>query len=286
MSPSVQSFYDPATGSITHVVHGGPASACAIIDPVLDYDAATRRTSTQSAERVLAFVREAGLAVAWILETHAHADHLSAALFLQQATGGRTGISVHIREVQQAFLDARVLEPGFAADGSQFDHLFADGESFAIGALRAQVLHLPGHTPASVAYWIGDCAFVGDTLLRPDLGSARCDFPGGDARALYRSAQRLLSLPPATRLFLCHDYPADGTPARLCATVAEQRSDNVHLHEGIGQEEFVWLRSSRDAVLAPPKLIAPSIQVNLRGGRLPSAGQGGAHFDAPPAGPA
>ena len=269
VNPTVHSLHDPATGTITHIVFAEPGGPCAIIDPVLDYDPASGRITTTSADHALAIAQDAGLSVQWILETHAHADHLSAADYLRQRTGARVGIGARIPLVQQLIGSKFGWDEVEPSDGSQFDRLLADGEEFSIGRLLARVWHVPGHTPASVAYQIGDCVFVGDLLFRPELGSARCDFPGGDARELYRSAQRVLALPPSTRLFLCHDYPAAGEAARLVSTVAEQRRENVHLHDGIDEETFVAQRRARDAELAPPRLILPSLQVNLRGGRLP-----------------
>lgn len=274
MSPSaapalVQSFFDPATSTFTHVVYDQVGGRAAIVDPVLDFDAASGRTRRDSADAVIAFVRAKGLAVDWILETHAHADHLSSAPYLKAELGGRIAIGEAIRRVQGVFKPIFNLEPGFATDGSQFDHLFADGEVFWIGALRAQAWHVPGHTPADLAYVVGDAVFVGDTLFPPDVGTARCDFPGGDANALYGSIQRLLALPPETRLFMCHDYPVtDRAPLAVC-TVGEQRQGNVHVHEGVDEAAFVAMRQARDATLAMPRLILPSIQVNVRAGHLP-----------------
>ena len=273
MSPSasalVQSFFDPATSTFTHVVYDQVGGRAAIVDPVLDFDAASGRTRRDSADEVIAFVRAKGLTVDWILETHAHADHLSSAPYLQAQLGGRIAIGEAIRRVQGVFKPIFNLEPGFATDGSQFDHLFADGEVFSIGALQAQAWHVPGHTPADLAYVIGDAVFVGDTLFPPDVGTARCDFPGGDAHALYRSIQRLLALPAETRLFMCHDYPAtDRAPVAMC-TVGEQREGNVHVHDGVAEDGFVAMRQARDATLGMPRLILPSIQVNVRAGHLP-----------------
>lgn len=267
MKANVQAFFDPATATVSYVVHDG--STCAIVDPVLDYDPKSGRTGTASADRVADFVRSRGLRVEWILETHAHADHLSAAPYLRARLGGRIAIGEHIRKVQGVFKKVFHLEPGFRLDGSQFDHLFADGERFAIGALEAEALHVPGHTPADMAYRIGDAVFVGDTLFMPDVGSARADFPGGDARALYRSARRLLALPSETRLFMCHDYPPEGREAQWESTVAEQRARNIHLRDGVSEDEFVALRTARDRTLAMPTLILPAIQVNIRAGALP-----------------
>ena len=265
----VQSFFDPATSTFTHVVYDQVGGRAAIVDPVLDFDPASGRTRHDSADEVIAFVRAQGLTVDWILETHAHADHLSSAPYLQAQLGGRIAIGEAIRRVQGVFKPIFNLEPGFATDGSQFDHLFADGEVFSIGALQAQAWHVPGHTPADLAYVIGDAVFVGDTIFPPDVGTARCDFPGGDAHALYRSIQRLLALPAETRLFMCHDYPAtDRAPVAMC-TVGEQREGNVHVHDGVAEDGFVAMRQARDATLGMPRLILPSIQVNVRAGHLP-----------------
>ena len=267
--PSVQSFFDVATSTFTHVVFDKVGGHAAIVDPVLDFDAASGRTRRDSADEVIAFVREQGLTVDWILETHAHADHLSSAPYLKAQLGGRIAIGEAIRRVQGVFKPIFNLEPGFATDGSQFDHLFADGEVFSIGALQAQAWHVPGHTPADLAYVVGDAVFVGDTIFPPDVGTARCDFPGGDAHALFRAIQRLLTLPDDTRLFMCHDYPAtDRAPLAVC-TVGDQRRGNIHVHDGVSEEGFVAMRQARDATLAMPRLILPSIQVNVRAGHLP-----------------
>lgn len=267
--PIVQSFFDQATSTFTHVVYDRAGGHAAIVDPVLDFDAASGRTRHDSADQVIAFVREQGLTVDWILETHAHADHLSSAPYLKAKLGGRIAIGEAIRRVQGVFKPIFNLEPGFATDGSQFDHLFAEGEVFHIGALQAQAWHVPGHTPADLAYVIGDAVFVGDTLFPPDVGTARCDFPGGDAHALYRSIQRLLALPADTRLFMCHDYPATERAPQAVSTVGEQRQGNIHVHEGVSEDGFVAMRQARDATLAMPRLILPSIQVNVRAGQLP-----------------
>lgn len=279
--PEVQAFFDPKTYTISYVVYAGSGSACAIIDPVLDYDPKSGRTSTAAAERIIEFVRAQRLQVAWILETHAHADHLSAAHFLQQQLGGQMGIGENIRKVQQVFHKIFNLESEFAQDGSQFDHLFTDNEVFQIGELTGQVWHVPGHTPADVAYLIGDAVFVGDTLFMPDVGTARCDFPGGDAATLYQSTQRLLALPQETRLFMCHDYPENtvnrSTPLWE-STVAAERAANIHVHAGISQAEFVEMRKARDATLEMPVLILPSIQVNIRAGVLPPPESNGTRY--------
>lgn len=263
MKPNIQAFFDAVTGTVTYVVHDGTAAA--IVDPVLDYDPKSGRTSTAGADKVAAFVREGSLGVQWILETHAHADHLTAAPYLRSHLGGRVAIGERIGEVQKIFREVFNTRKELPA----FDHLFADGERFAIGALEAEVMHLPGHTPADIAYRIGDAVFVGDTLFMPDVGSARADFPGGDARKLYRSARRLLSLPGETRLFMCHDYPPKGRAPRWETTVAEERAANIHLRDGVSEDEFVALRTARDRTLEMPTLILPAIQVNIRAGELP-----------------
>jgi glyoxylase-like metal-dependent hydrolase (beta-lactamase superfamily II) len=249
----------------------------ALIDSVLDYDPKSGRSRTASADRLIAWVREAGLQVDWHLETHAHADHLSAAPYLQQQLGGRTGIGSHIRQVQGVF-KAIFNAEDLATDGRQIDHLFDDGETFAVGELSVQVLHTPGHTPACLSYVVGDDAFIGDTLFMPDYGSARCDFPGGDAATLYRSVRRLLALPGHTRLHLCHDYPpGERSPCSL-TTVAEQRAHNVHLHDGIDEASFGAMRTARDRTLELPTLLLPSVQVNMRAGHFPPAEANGVSY--------
>ncbi|QGZ60754.1 MBL fold metallo-hydrolase [Paraburkholderia acidisoli] len=277
-NPFVEPFFDPATFTVTYVVHAGRGSACAIVDPVLDYDHKAGRTTTGSADRVIAFVREHALSVQWLLETHAHADHLSAAPYLKAELGGTIAIGEHIRTVQGVFRDVFNLGAALAVDGSQFDHLFADGETFAVGELQARALHVPGHTPADLAYQIGDAVFVGDTLFMPDVGSARCDFPGGDAHTLYRSVHRLLELPGETRLFVCHDYPPESRAPRFETTVDEQRHGNIHLHEGVSEGEFVAMRTTRDRTLSMPNLILPSIQLNIRAGHFPEPESNGVRY--------
>lgn len=269
MNPTVQPFFDPATWTWTYVVHAGPGSACAIVDPVLDYDPKSGRTRTASAQRVVNYVREQSLKVQWVLETHAHADHLTAATWLRAELGGRIAIGANITTVQNVFAGVFNLDAEFARDGSQFDTLLADGESFAVGDLKAQALSVPGHTPACMAYQIGDAVFVGDTLFAPDVGTARCDFPGGSASTLYQSVRKLLALPGDTRLFMCHDYPPAGREVRCQSTVAEQRAQNIHIHDGVSEADFVAMRSARDATLDMPTLILPSIQVNIRAGHMP-----------------
>lgn len=274
----VQSFFDEATSTFTHVVFDEAGGRAAIVDPVLDFDPSSGRTSHASADAVVAFVKSQRLTVDWVLETHAHADHLSAAPYIQAQVGGRIAIGRAVERVQKVFKALFNLEPAFAVDGSQFDHLFEDGETFAIGALTATVWHVPGHTPADMAYIVGDAVFVGDTLFPPDVGTARCDFPGGDAHELYRSVQRLLSLPDETRLFMCHDYPPVARPNEAVSTVAAQRAHNIHIREGVTEAEFVARRQARDATLTMPKLILPAIQVNIRAGRLPPAEANGRHY--------
>lgn len=277
MTPHIQAFFDPATATITYVVYEGEGGACAVIDSVLDYDPKSGRTATTSADKVIAFVRAHKLTCRWLLETHAHADHLSAAPYLQRQLGGEVAIGAAIQAVQQAFADI-YHQHGATSDGSQFDQLFAPDQVFHIGALEVRALHVPGHTPADLAYQIGDAVFVGDTLFMPDVGSARCDFPGGSAALLYRSAQRLLALPPATRLFMCHDYPPAGREARWETTVAAQRASNIHLHDGVTEEQFVALRTGRDATLDMPTLILPAIQVNINAGKLPEPEENGVRY--------
>lgn len=276
--PHVQPFFDPATWTVSYVVSDPATRAAAIIDPVLDYDAKSGRTGTASADRIAAYVADQGLAVEWILETHAHADHVSAARHLQGQLGGRIAIGERIRQVQATFRTLFNLERGFLPDGSQFDHLFADGETFRIGSLQATAINVPGHTPADMAYLVDGVAFVGDTLFLPDVGTARADFPGGDARTLYRSIRRLLALPPQTVLYVCHDYPPDGRAPAWSATVAQQRAGNIHVHDGIDEDAFVALRTRRDATLDVPTLILPSIQINIRAGELPPAEDNGVRY--------
>ncbi|MFW2354926.1 MBL fold metallo-hydrolase [Hydrogenophaga sp.] len=278
LRPQVHGLFDPATWTVTYVVHNGPGSACAIIDPVLDYDPKSGRTQHTSADKVIDYVRTHKLAVQWILETHAHADHLSAAPYLRAQLGGKIGIGSRITKVQRVFKGVFNLEPGFQQDGSQFDHLFQEGDAIALGALTGEVLFVPGHTPACAAYRFGDAVFVGDTLFMPDVGTARCDFPGGDARALYASTRKLLSLPPQTRLFMCHDYPPTDRPVAFETTVAEQRAKNIHVQDGVSEAEFVAMRTKRDATLETPTLILPSVQVNIRAGQLPPAEDNGVAY--------
>ncbi|WP_298286150.1 MBL fold metallo-hydrolase [Acidocella sp.] len=268
-APDIKAFFDPETFTISYVVADPASRAAAVIDSVLDYDPKAGRTRTESAARIVAYVRERGLQVAWHLETHAHADHLSAAPYLQRQLGGRIAIGAHITAVQAVFGRVFNAEAGFATDGRQFDHLFTDGELFSIGGLTARVLHTPGHTPACVTYLIGDAGFVGDTLFMPDYGTARCDFPGGDAGVLYRSIRKLLELPGGTRLFMCHDYQPGGRAPLWETTVAAERAGNIHVHEGIDEAAFVAMRTARDKTLGMPMLILPAVQVNMRAGHLP-----------------
>ena len=268
-NPQVHGIFDPATWTITYVVHQGPGTGCAVIDSVLDYDPKSGRTRHTTADKVIAYVRDNRLQVQWILETHAHADHLTAAPYLKAQLGGRVAIGDHITTVQQVFKGVFNLEPGFAVDGSQFDHLFGEGEEIQVGGLTGKTLYVPGHTPACVAYQFGDAVFVGDTLFMPDVGTARCDFPGGDARTLYASTRKLLSLPADTRLFMCHDYPPKGREVKFETTVAEQRERNIHVHDGITEEQFVDMRTRRDATLEMPVLILPAVQINIRAGEMP-----------------
>ncbi len=269
LNPQVHSIFDPATWTVTYVVHNGPGSAAAIVDSVLDYAPNSGRTRTASADKVIDYVQQRRLRVEWILETHAHADHLTAAPYLKQKLGGKIAIGHQITTVQKVFKDIFNLEPGFRQDGSQFDVLLRDDEEFRIGELSAKVMAVPGHTPACVAYQVGDAVFVGDTLFMPDVGTARCDFPGGDAKTLYASVRKLLSLPPRTRLFMCHDYPPNNRPIAFETTVAEQRAKNIHVRDGISEAQFVEMRTKRDATLEMPVLILPAVQINIRAGEMP-----------------
>lgn len=273
-TPQVQAFFDPATWTVSYVVFDRAGGHCAIVDPVLDFDAKSGRTSTTSADTLATFVTEQGLSVQWILETHAHADHLSAAHYLRKKMGGQIAIGAAITGVQKVFKGIFHLEPEFHDDGSQFDHLFQAGEQFAIGDLQAKALSVPGHTPACMAYQIQsvqgtDAVFVGDTLFMPDVGTARCDFPGGNAHQLYASVRTLLELPADTRLYMCHDYPPGGRNPAWVSTVAKQRAGNIHIRDGISEDDFVAMRTRRDAGLTVPNLILPSVQINIRAGALP-----------------
>ncbi|NIA69215.1 MBL fold metallo-hydrolase [Pelagibius litoralis] len=270
MNPEIKTFFDEATFTATHVVWDPGTGKAAIIDSVKDYDPKSGRTGTDSADAVIAFVTAGNLTVEWILETHVHADHLTAAPYLKEKLGGKIAIGAEIDKVQGVFKKVFHVEDGFATDGRQFDRLLEDGESFSIGGLEAKVMHTPGHTPACATYVVGDAAFVGDTLFMPDFGTARCDFPGGDARQLYKSIRKILALPPQTRLFLCHDYKAPGRDHYAWeTTVAAERAENLHVHDGISEDEFVAMRSARDQELDMPMLILPSVQVNMRAGDMP-----------------
>ena len=266
---TTQAFFDPETWTVTYVVSDNQTGHAAIIDPVLDYDFKSGRTSTTSADRVRAYLADKQLHVDWILETHAHADHLSGAHYLKAHVGGRIAIGENIRAVQSTFKAVFNLEPSFLPDGSQFDHLFKEGETFKIGEVEATALLVPGHTPADMAYRVDDSVFVGDTLFMPDVGTARADFPGGDVHALYRSIRKLLALPEATKMFVCHDYPPASRTPQWQTTVGEQRANNIHVHDGVTEEAFVAMRTARDATLGMPTLILPAIQVNVRAGDLP-----------------
>ena len=275
---TVQAFFDPRTWTVSYVLWDHATKRAAIIDPVLDFDMKSGRTSTTSADAVEDYVRAHGLQVDWILETHAHADHLSAAHHLRERLGGRIAIGAKIRAVQAVFKKIYNLERGFLPDGSQFDHLFEDGEVFHIGELQATALWVPGHTPADMAYAVDGAVFVGDTLFMPDVGTARADFPGGDAHQLYQSVRRLLALPPETTVYLCHDYPPAGRAPQWQTTVAAQRAGNIHVHDGVSEEAFVAMRLARDATLDVPSLILPSLQVNVRAGQLPPAEEDGVRY--------
>ncbi|WMC10647.1 MBL fold metallo-hydrolase [Oceanimonas pelagia] len=277
--PCVQAFLDRDSATFSYVLYDRPGGRAAVIDPVLDFNYHSGRTGTAGARRLVDFIRGQRLTLDWILETHAHADHLSAAPFMQQQLGGRIAIGEHICAVQGMFQEVFGLEQELPADGSQFDHLFADGESFAVGELSVRVLHVPGHTPADIAYVVNEqVVFVGDTLFMPDVGTARCDFPGGSAERLYRSIQRLLALPESTDIYVCHDYPPAGREHACRTTVAAQKQGNIHVRDGVGQAAFVKLRTERDASLAVPRLMLPSIQVNIRAGHLPGADQRGRRY--------
>ncbi len=270
LRPEIAGFFDAATFTVTYVVHDPASGDAAIVDSVLDFDSSSGRTGTTSADAVIDYVTSHNLKVMWLLETHAHADHLSAAPYLQQKLGGKIAIGEHITTVQQVF--GKLFNAGteFERDGSQFDALFKDGDTFTIGNLPVTVMHVPGHTPACLAYVVGEAVFVGDTMFMPDYGTARADFPGGDARALFRSLRRILALPPETRLFMCHDYLPKGRSEYVWeTTVAAEREGNIHAHDGITEDEFVAMREARDATLDMPRLILPSVQVNMRAGHLP-----------------
>jgi glyoxylase-like metal-dependent hydrolase (beta-lactamase superfamily II) len=276
--PLVHGIFDPATWTVTYVVYEKPGGACAIIDSVLDFDTKSGRTSHASADKVVHYVHEHNLRVKWILETHAHADHLTAAPYLKEKLGGQIGIGAHIAQVQQVFKQVFNLEDEFKTDGSQFDVLLSANQSIALDEGVGHIMDVPGHTPACVAYQFGDAVFVGDTLFMPDVGTARCDFPGGNAQSLYASVQKLLSLPDDTRLFMCHDYPPTDRAVAFESTVAEQREKNIHVHHGVSESDFVRMRKQRDATLEMPALILPSVQINIRAGNLPPAEANGTHY--------
>ena len=285
-SMQIEGFFDPGTWTVSYIVLDKQTKQCALLDSVLDYDPKSGRTAHSTADQLIARVRELGATVQWILETHVHADHLSAAPYLQQQLGGKLGIGEHITTVQNVFGQLFNAGSEFARDGRQFDHLFADGERFNIGSLQARAMHTPGHTPACMTYVVSDrdavnepmAAFVGDTLFMPDGGTARCDFPGGDARTLYRSINKVLSLPPETRLYMCHDYQPGGREVQFVSNVADERAKNIHVRNGIGEEAFVAMRHARDATLAMPTLILPSVQVNMRAGQLPEPEDNGMRY--------
>ncbi|QZD86522.1 MBL fold metallo-hydrolase [Qipengyuania psychrotolerans] len=279
LRPSIAGFFDEATNTVSYVVHDPATNEAAIIDSVLDYEAASGRTSHGSADRIVEYVTSNNLQVKWLIETHAHADHISAAPYLQDRLGGKLAIGREIIRVQEVFGKLFNAGTDFERDGSQFDKLFEDGEVFKVGEIEGIALHVPGHTPADMAFIIGDAAFVGDTIFMPDFGTARADFPGGDAHQLYRSIRRLLSLPDETRLFLCHDYKAPGRDEYAWeTTVKQQREENVHVKDGVSEEEFVEMRTTRDKTLAMPNLIMPSVQVNIRGGHLPEPEDNGVSY--------
>ena len=268
-TPLIKEFFDPETWTFTYVVHEGDGSPCAIIDSVLNYDPKSGRTRTQSADEVITYVKTHQLKTTWILETHAHADHLTAAPYLQTHLGGKLAIGDHITSVQTVFKGVFNLDDRFQTNGAQFDHLLKEYESLTFGKLSLKALFVPGHTPACMAYEIGDAIFVGDTLFMPDVGSARCDFPGGDAKTLYRSIQKILSYPEQTKLYMCHDYPPTDRPVACMSTVADEKVSNIHVHDGVTEGQFVAMRTARDKTLEMPVLILPSIQVNIRAGHFP-----------------
>jgi glyoxylase-like metal-dependent hydrolase (beta-lactamase superfamily II) len=276
--PEVTAFFDPQTNTISYVVHDPGSDACAVVDSVMDIDYAAGRIFFESADRIIAHIREKGLRLEWLIETHVHADHLSGAPYIQERLGGRIGIGENIRIVQDTF--GKVFNEGteFQRDGSQFDHLFGEGDTYKVGGMTCFAMHTPGHTPACMTHVMGDAAFVGDTLFMPDGGTARADFPGGDAGELYRSIRKVLALPQDFRLFMCHDYGPNGRDIRWETTVGEERAHNIHARDGVAEEEFVAMRTARDATLDMPKLIIPSIQVNMRAGKLPPKDDSGKTF--------
>ncbi|WP_308909236.1 MBL fold metallo-hydrolase [Pseudokordiimonas caeni] len=279
MKPVVTAFFDEPTFTVSYVVADPSTKHAAIVDSVLDYNPNSGRTSTETADKLIAFVKAGGLTIDWILETHVHADHLSAAPYLKEKLGGRMGIGFNITVVQNVF--GKVFNAGtdFARDGSQFDHLFKDGEAFKVGSIEAKAIHTPGHTPACMTYVIGDAGFLGDTLFMPDYGTARCDFPGGNAHTLYKSVQKIFALPDETRLFMCHDYKAPGRDDyRWETTVGEEKAANIHIHQGVAEDTFVAMREKRDATLDMPRLILPSVQVNMRAGHMPPPDDNGVTY--------
>ena len=278
LKPEIKSFFDPGTWTFTYVVYEKPSAPCVVIDSVMNYDPKSGRTSTTSADEVIAFIQKNHLQLEWILESHAHADHLSAAPYIQHQLGGKITIGHHIQEVQKVFKGIFNLEPEFKVDGSQFDYLIEEGKDLPFGNLSIHALFVPGHTPACMAYQIGDAIFVGDTLFMPDVGTARCDFPGGSAHTLYQSIQKILAYPDSTRLFMCHDYPPTGRPIAYETTVGEQKKKNIHIHDGISEEQFVEMRNKRDKTLEMPVLILPSIQVNVRAGHRPPVESNGKSY--------
>jgi len=278
-TPSVKSFFDKTTSTVTHIVYEAVGAKCAVIDSVMDFDHKSGRMSTASADLVIDFVRDNNLEVEWLLETHAHADHISAAPYLRKHLGGAIGIGENIQNVQSVFKKVFNLGSEFNSNGKQFDHLFSDGEIFYVGTLEVRAMHVPGHTPADMAYLVeGNLVFIGDTLFMPDVGTARCDFPGGDAHVLYKSVHKLFNLPPETRLFMCHDYPPSGRKPAWETTVAEEMKKNIQIHDGISEDQFVEMRSRRDATLEMPTLILPSIQINIRAGELPNPENNGVSY--------
>jgi len=278
INPNIKAFFDPETWTFTYVVYEKPATPCVVIDSVLNFDPKSGRTSTNSADELITFIQKNHLQLAWILETHAHADHLSAAPYIQKQLGGKIAIGYHIQDVQKVFKGIFNLEPEFKVDGSQFDYLIEEGKNLEFGNLSIHPIFVPGHTPACMAYEIGDAIFVGDTLFMPDVGTARCDFPGGSANNLYKSIQKILSYPDNTRLFMCHDYPPSNRPVAHQTTVAKQKKDNIHIHDGISEEQFVEMRTKRDKTLQMPVLLLPSIQVNVRAGHPPPPENNGKRY--------
>lgn len=278
MTPNIKTFFESVTQTVCHIVYDEQDGSCAIIDPVLDYDSKSGRTSTLFADKLTEFIENQQLTVEWILETHAHADHLSSAYYLKKKCGGKIAIGSRIPAVQKTFKEIFNLSDEFTPDGRHFDHLFVDDEIFHVGKLSAKAISVPGHTPADIAYQFNDVIFIGDTLFMPDVGTARADFPGGDAHQLFKSISRLLEFPPETRLFMCHDYPPTDRPIQWESTVAEQRAHNIHVHDGIREENFVAMRTARDATLDLPNLLLPSIQTNIRAGELPLAEENGVSY--------